>query len=444
MQKLDQIYKLILTFIIFATFFTGCDDKNNLKTPLQPSSGAISNDALSYLNSLRLRSDLSTLSKNKILTSSSLAHAKYTFINKADSHNQSPNSPEFSGITPKDRAYKTGYNTQISENLSVGAEDEVASIDGLMSAIYHRFAFLDTKINEIGYASFGDENSKNFVYNMGNSKLNNFCKKKKSDEGYGKFYTKLCKDESVAISESKYNSLNQIDRNDYVYFPNSSGTKAFFSRETPDPMPECKITANPVSIEFNEFKKPVKMKSFKVFDGENELKNSKILTKKNDVNSIFSEFQFAFFSKDVFKFNQDYKVLFSYIQDNKEKNLEWSFKTSSPKFPYFVVKDGDKIGVEANKWYSIFFEPNDCNDVFTSYKTTYRFMKKPLIESVDTNLININLSGSKNAKLTIKTDNGKKITVHITNNSGGFFINKLYLGVILVIILALFFIIRRR
>lgn len=71
-------------------------------------------------------------------------------------------------------------------------------------------------------------------------------------------------------------------------------------------------------------------------------------------------------------------------------------------------------------------------------------MKKPLIESVDTNLININLGGSKNAKLTIKTDNGKKITVYITNSSGGFFINKLYLGVILVIILALFFIIRRR
>lgn len=41
----------------------------------------------------------------------------------------------------KDRAFNVGYFTQISENLSVGAEDEVASIDGLMSAIYHRFGF---------------------------------------------------------------------------------------------------------------------------------------------------------------------------------------------------------------------------------------------------------------------------------------------------------------
>lgn len=443
MQKLDQIYKLLIAFSLLF-LLSACDDKKDLKTPLEPTGGVVSNNALSYLNSLRLNSNLSTLSKNDVLTTSAQNHAKYTFINKVDSHNEVSNLPNFTGQTPKDRAFSVGYFTQISENLSVGAEDEVASIDGLMSAIYHRFGFLDTKINEIGYAKFGDEKSQNFVYNMGNSKLNDFCKKAKSDDGYGKFYTKVCKNENVAISGDKYNSLNRIDKNEYVYFPNSSQTKAFFSRETPDPMPECKITANPISIEFNEFRKPVKMKSFKVFENENELKNSKILTKQNDPNSIFNEFQFAFFSKDVFKFNQDYKVLFSYIQDNKEKNLEWSFKTSSPKFPYFVVKDGDKIGVETNKWYSIFFEPNDCNDVFTSYKTTYRFMKKPLIESVDTNLININLSGSKNAKLTIKTDNGKKITVYITNSSGGFFINKLYLGVILVIVLALFFIIRRR
>ncbi len=61
-------------------------------------------------------------------------------------------------------------------------------MDGLFSAIYHRFAFLSPGIDEIGVGVTQNEQDSDksaFVYVMGNSELNRLCSFK-SFKGAGK------------------------------------------------------------------------------------------------------------------------------------------------------------------------------------------------------------------------------------------------------------------
>lgn len=444
MLKLVQIYKF--AFIFFIVFFlSSCKNDENLKTPLMPTGGVSYMDPISYLNSIRMNSNLNLLSKNDTLSISSLNHAKYTYENRVDSHNEINSQPYFTGTTPKDRAFYAGYNSFISENLATNIGDEISSIDSLMSAIYHRFGFLDATIDEIGWGSYGDDENKNFVYNMGNSKFENFCKIGISDKGYGKFYNGICKNAEIGIAEAKFNDFQKLNRNSYVVYPNSTNTKAFFSKEIPDPMPECKITANPVSIEFNSPEDSISLVSFKIFEEDIELNNNKILTNLNDPNSVMNKNQFALFVKEPFKFNQKYKAVFRYMQKEKTKEISWEFVTSTPKNRYFVAQDGDSLALEPDIWYDIFIKPDNCNDVVNSYKTSYSPIQKPVTKSIDTNSLQVKISGLKGSKTTITTDNGKKINLILTKTSDSFKIydSKIIFAFIFIIIFIIYFILKR-
>ncbi|NLK67317.1 MAG: CAP domain-containing protein [Campylobacteraceae bacterium] len=442
MQKLDQLYKLLF-LILISISLSSCKDERELKTPLAPAGGVTYSDPVNYLNHIRTTSGLNLLSKNSILSTSALNHAKYSYENEAESHDEIEGKPYFTGKNPNERAFYAEYNSFITENLSTNNTDAINSIDGLMSAIYHRFGFLDPKIDEIGWGSYGDDSGKNFVYNMGNSKLESFCKEGVSDNGYGKFYSGVCKDDKISISDIKLNTFQRLNRAPFILYPNSKNTKAFFSRETPDPMPECKITANPISIEFNSFESPVAFVSFKVFEGDKWLMNSKILTSLNDPNSLLNEFQFALFIKEPFKFNQTYKAEFRYIQRGEPKVVEWEFTTSTPTNPYFVVNDGDNLALKPDVWYDVFINPAHCNDVSNTYNFSFNPLQKPEIKSIDTNLLRVKLSGLKGFDTVITTDNGKKITLVLTESSDGAFDNKFIFVFIFVIMLAIYFIIKR-
>lgn len=394
-----------------------CSDTTNLVEPKNPTITITHTDPINYLNSIRSRSNLNTLKINSTLNNSSLNHAKYTLINSSESHFQTQGLPNFTGINPTDRGFFVGYNSPISENIAINSSDAITSISSLMSAIYHRFGFLDPTIDEIGWGFWGDDENKNFVYNMGNSRLERFCKSGVSDKGYGKFYGDFCKDKSLKISDSKFDSYKSLNYTKFVYYPNSEYTKAFFSQEIPDPMPECKITANPVSIDFTNSKTKIEMKSFKVFENGKELTNSKVLTSKTDPNRQFNEYQFANFILTPFKFDTEYEAKFNYKDDNKDKEISWKFKTLAPSVPYFVVKGGERLAIKPDIWYEIFLYPSDCNDVFSRYEMSYRFMKKPEILTTDTNTIRVKLSGIKGSKLTIKTDTNKKIDLILTQSS---------------------------
>jgi len=90
----------------------------------------------------------------------------------ASAHEERAGVPEFTGELAPQRALYFGYaHEQVIENVSLGNESVADSIADLMSAIYHRFAFLDFGIDEMGAAYAGTR----YVYNMGRKNLARVC-----------------------------------------------------------------------------------------------------------------------------------------------------------------------------------------------------------------------------------------------------------------------------
>ncbi|MBR7046884.1 MAG: CAP domain-containing protein, partial [Campylobacter sp.] len=248
MQK--QVRKLRFFLLLGAAFLLISCEKapDNLKKPLESKSGfLVYDEPLNYLNNLRIKSGLNQLKQNQILDLAALNHAKYVVANSIMSHDEIQGKTGFTGENPSKRAEFVGYNSSVRENISFNADDLQSAIDGLMSAIYHRFAFLDFEIDEVGIAYFKNEKDASYAFEMGNSSLERFCSANKNDEGNGRFILGMCKDKTLKMKSDKFEMANRLNSTPFVYFPNSEPQQAFFSNEIPDPIPECKITANPIS-----------------------------------------------------------------------------------------------------------------------------------------------------------------------------------------------------
>ena len=447
MQK--QVRKLRFFLLLGAAFLLISCEKapNNLKEPLESKSGfLVYDEPLNYLNNLRIKSGLNQLKQNQILDLAALNHAKYVVANSVMSHDEIQGKIGFTGENPSKRAEFVGYNSSVRENISFNADDLQSAIDGLMSAIYHRFAFLDFEIDEVGIAYFKNEKDASYAFEMGNSSLERFCSANKNDEGNGRFILGMCKDKTLKMKSDKFEMANRLNSTPFVYFPNSEPQQAFFSNEIPDPIPECKITANPISIEFNKFAKPVKMQSFKIYKNGVEITDTKILDKKSDPNGILNDRQFVLFSKSIFEFDAEYEAKFSYTQDGENKTHAWKFKTSTPKNNYFVAKDGDNLGVMPDIFYDIFITPKDCNDLLSSYKASSSFMNKPEISNPHANTLRVKLSGAKGSKLKITTNDGKVINVFLKEKSKNYKQDPLIyaVGGIILAIIIFYFLARKR
>lgn len=142
--------------------------------------GAVSADAFDAVNSVRQAAGLSPLSPSPELQQAAQAHAEYLAqylpqggIATVSAHQQRRSLPGFSGAQAPDRAAYFGYpHRLVTENISVGNRSLEESVSSLMSAIYHRLAFLDPHIDQMGFA----EVERRYVYNMGQARLAQACR----------------------------------------------------------------------------------------------------------------------------------------------------------------------------------------------------------------------------------------------------------------------------
>jgi hypothetical protein len=142
--------------------------------------GALSSGA-DRVNALRRQAGLAPLAPQAQLAEAARLHAGYLDRNLQDGqarhgvsvHAELGYRPGFSGATVKQRAVNAGYpHDRVIENVTVGYQDVTAAIDGLMSAIYHRLAFLDLTVDEMGVAGQG----KAHVFVMGRSDIRELCR----------------------------------------------------------------------------------------------------------------------------------------------------------------------------------------------------------------------------------------------------------------------------
>ncbi len=419
---------LKFSLLACAFFFSGCDifggqgQSSALKSAKQPEFSFVpDSDAVAYLNEYRRGSGLSGLKQNQILSQAAKNHADYSAQNEYMGHDETAGRAKFSGADPVSRAIAAGYKSRhILENIAYKSDFKEA-VDGLFSAIYHRFAFLNLSVDEVGYALASKDKFNAFVFEMGNSRLNAFCARGASDTGAGRFYTNVCADKNLKIKDAKFDNFTGSSKS-FVKFPDANAVTPYFSGEIPDPFPECKITANPVSIEFNANAGEIKFKDFEIFKDGRKIQNLHVITSKNDVNSKFSKGQFAAFSREVFDFGAQYEAVFSYGQANAQstgarvKQIKWSFKTKTPQNPYFDARDGDVLGVDADKTYEIFFRPKDCNDLMTRYVYKVSGFAEAQIKQSGTNTLSVKLKGLAGDTLSI-TAGSTSVKVRLKTSS---------------------------
>ncbi len=353
--------------------------------------------AVTFLNEIRHKVGMNTLMNNPNLSEAAQAHADYLVANKESTHTEIEGHLNFTGVHPLDRTINAKYNSlQVSENLSTKNPNAKNSVDGLFSAIYHRFGFLNPNIDEVGVGvSQNIHKSANsaFVYVMGNSELNRLCEIN-SFHGTGRYVYGVCNDKSHRIDEKRFKKAMQYNKQTnpkivlYPYDGQNEVPPAFYS-EVPDPLPDYEVSGFPVSIEFNDyFFKQVQINSFDLFKGKQKVYNVLLMGKNNDPNARFSDKQYALFPLERLDYDTEYKAVVSYSIQGKEKKITWKFRTKKPTEKLHIVeKKEDEITIDPNISHFIYFKPLDGHDVMTDMQ----FPRDVDIEFIDNNTLKLTL-----------------------------------------------------
>ena len=374
-------------------------------------------EAMSLLNEIREAMGMNTLVHNDQLAQAAQAHADYLVKNRVTSHGEIPGRPGFTGRTPAERALHAGYlSTQVSENLSTKNRDARSSIDGLFSAIYHRFGFLDVGIDEIGVGAAQDvhhtENSA-FVYVMGNSYLNALCHER-AFKGYGRYVYGVCRDKRHRIAQKRFLEAQDANRRYnpkivcYPYDGQKDVPPSFYD-EMPDPLPDYEVSGFPVSVTFNAyFFKRVELVSFTLTRSDGKpVGPLRLLSAKNDPNGRFTPYQFALFPLHRLEYDTEYQAKIIYKEQGRKMSRSWYFHTRKFSEPILrITKQEATITIRPHKSYLLYLVPRNGHDVVKSAT----FPEDLYVEFLDNNTLRIKLMSENGRSFDIKS---KKRVIHV-------------------------------
>jgi len=410
-------------YLFLVVMFLGCGGGGEKKLPTSMPMASDTGETaeaklvLDYINNYRTKAGMIELSEIYELDTAAFNHANYLYINNETGHYEDKDKDGFTGEWPSDRIVYAGYLTRFSvENVSSGQRNYILSIEGLFSAIYHRFGFLKEDIDTIGIGI----KDKKYVYDMSNSNLNDLCSYD-SYEG-GSYYQNICADEELKIEVGDYNeAIDDIKskNSDIIIWPYDGADEVMpvFYEETPDPLPDYSVSGYPISIQFNDyyFENNVTLNSFKLYDENgNEITDVRLLDKDSDPNSRFTDKQFALFPLKRLEWDSEYSVSVEYTYEDKDYTLNWSFKTKKLPYDYFRIDtDEITIDVDSNKTYAYYFVPKDGNDTITGY--SYSYPSGDSVESgfIDANTIWAKVIGKSGDEIKFEFSNGNKLTLII-------------------------------
>jgi len=380
------------------------------------------NQALEYLNKLRVGAGLIPLRKNEKLADAATNHANYLIVNNLIGHYEDKNKIGYTGDYGSQRSIHSGYKTSmVIENISNNNISAKESIDGLMGAIYHRFGFLDFHIDEIGIGikqSYKDKSQTAFVYDMGSHNLEEVCQKKNSITS-GEYASNICADKSLKIRAELFNRVldsNRKRNKKVVIYPynNQTDIPPAFYDELPDPLPNYSVSGFPISISFNDsYFRKIEMISFKLFDKNNkEIKNTIVYDYKTDPNQRLKKFEFALFPLKRLAWNSQYSVEFIYKNGNKIKKKYWSFKTRKFEKPiHKVTSTNNSFNVNIGETNIFYFPPKTRKDILGNLK----YPANLDINFIDKNTIELVVNSADSKSITL--DIGKyKLNLNIQKN----------------------------
>ncbi|QEP42681.1 CAP domain-containing protein [Ectothiorhodospiraceae bacterium BW-2] len=369
-----------------------------------------------YLNQLRGEAGVLPLTANAELAQAATLHARYLQFNQHQGHRQQPGLPYFTGETVIDRVIASEYGQrQVLENISThsSAVTVIESIDSLMGAIYHRFAFLAFDIDEVGIGYSGREENHIFVYNLGNRELRQLCQKGRSYSGSGAYYQQLCADSrqrlaAAAVDRSRQQRL--AAQPPWIVWPppESRDTLPAFYDEAPDPLPDYSVSGYPISLQFNPERyrglSPIvsRFELFALNEGR-EVTPTRLLWHANDPNHQLTPLQFALFPLQRLQWGGEYRVELDYLLDGKFNSLEWQFQVRQLPWPLYVIEqpEGIYINARSGEPFAVYLPPltaTDSNsDVRWRYTPTLTELK---IEAIDGNTLKVVGYGRGRAEIT--------------------------------------------
>jgi len=381
--------------------------------------------AIEYINTLRKQAGMTPLKHYSLLTKSAKNHATYLAKHHIQSHYQSKNKALFTGKTVKNRAYYVGYPaSSVSENISHGNSTYRDSIDGLMSAIYHRLGFLDPSIDEIGVGRrISNQTPKRYlyVYNMGNSWQRKLCQTGSSNT-YGRHYVKSCKNSKTKIKVETYDFQKQhrLKNNpSIILWPpaNSHQIPPVFFEETPDPLPDYSVSGYPVSVQFNEhFFGQVKLIHFIIRDEQgNKITNTRLLTHTTDPNDDLKKSQFVLFPLNRLKWDSQYRVDIKYKHKSQTHRLQWTFNTTKPAHPLFTLKGhAETIGIKSGQSVLVYVPPThgsaSIGDINWSKP---KRIKVKVSTAIDKNTVKLTINGQHCDTVKFKISNNRSFNVKL-------------------------------
>ncbi len=358
--------------------------------------------ALSHLNAIRGAMSMQLLQDDESLRRAAQGHADYLVANNELTHYEIEGHKGFLGINAVERSYASGYNSSdVIENLSTKNKNAQSSVNGLFSAIYHRFSFLDLGIDEIGVGIQQDQKhtaNSAFVYNMGNSQINSLCSSE-SFRGNGKYVYGVCKNKTHRIGAKRFHAARDHAKKYnpkiivYPYDGEMEVPPAFYD-EVPDPLPYHEVSGFPVSIEFNDhFFDDVTLHSFKLYKhSEDEVKEVLLMDKHSDPHQKFTKHQYALFPLKRLAYDTEYRVEILYTANGKKETIEWTFKTETPQERlHIVTQKEDDLRIRYGESYIIYFQPLDEHEIMKNLL----FPNDVYIEFLDNHTI----------KMTLMSDN---------------------------------------
>jgi len=328
--------------------------------------------ALNYLNKLRCLTQEDNLTLNSNLSNAALNHSKYmNETHEIGHYENNSNASNYSGYSPSDRANNAGYqNTFVGENVSAGQDNLKESINGLFSAIYHRFGFLSYNINEIGIG----KKDKFYTYDLGRN-------------------------------SNSYNTPNMA-----IWPPeNAKNIAPVFFNETPDPLPNYSVSGYPVSV---EFKNSVNLQAFSLSDKDgNNIDLIKLMDKNNDQNDELHDREYVIFPKNRLEWGSKYYAHLTYTQGGNTHTKNWCFSTTSLDYyanRAYIISDTSNtinLNIKSGESYAIYLKPRDRNDAYNGYHVEYTVSNLD-IKLIDGNTIYVKASG----------DNGRYVNIDLKKN----------------------------
>ncbi len=286
----------------------------------------------SIVNSVRHRAGMISLRNNYALSRSAYHHAKYLARLHRRGHYERPGSPYYTGRTPFDRMVQAGYPSRAGvENISYGDSSYAHSVGVLMATVYHRLAFLDFRIDEIGSSAYGNRRGRIYVYDMASSAIARLCRQRNFPRG-GRYVYGVCAVRGIQIPQRYFfralRSVERRNRSVVVWPPAGSRVPRYFVRETPNPIPGLRRAGYPITVQLNPaYFRGARVRKFQLLDARGRVVRSIFLSRRNDRHRKLSAGDFVLIPRSPLAPRSRYRVIFDAVSGGRVIHKSWSFRT---------------------------------------------------------------------------------------------------------------------